>query len=178
MPSTYESPWKLLKGRSCFSNLSNEPRGNSSGSWPHQPGALAGFGRIQGQAMGLRGGEARAPCAGHSWSQLAPMAPPQGISEPLGQEGVSRWCSHSSGSMVGCPARRRELDSKILMGPFQLEIFYDSVTITPISTQGKPSGLFSLAEQSLRPSESCLQLQQGENCKDSVDKHSQPWQTG
>lgn len=170
MPFAYESPGKLLKVRFCSSDFSNKSRGNSNGRWPGQPGALAGFSHVQRQAMGLQDGEARAPGAGHSWSQQAPMAP--------WASRESRWCSYSSASVVGYPARIRELNSTIFMGLFQLEIFYDSVTITPTSTQGNPLGLFSLAEQSLGPSERSLQLQQDERCKDSVDKHSQLWQTG
>lgn len=166
MPFAYESPGKLLKVRFCSSDFSNKSRGNSNGRWPGQPGALAGFSHVQRQAMGLQDGEARAPGAGHSWSQQAPMAP--------WASRESRWCSYSSASVVGYPARIRELNSTIFMGLFQLEIFYDSVTITPTSTQGNPLGLFSLAEQSLGPSERSLQLQQDERCKDSVDKHSRP----
>lgn len=88
--------------RFCSFGLSNEPRSNSNGSWPGQPGALAGFGNIQGQAMGRQGGGARAPHVGHSWSQLPPMAPHRHIWACCPSRGIlmvlllSRFCGSTS----------------------------------------------------------------------------------
>jgi len=48
------------------------------------------------------------------------------VVKDYGVQGASGRCSLSYGLVLGSPARSRELDSMILMGPFQLEIFYDS----------------------------------------------------
>lgn len=45
-------------------------------------------------------------------------------------EGVSGQYSQSYGLVLGSPATSRELDSMILMGPCQLEIFYNSILYT------------------------------------------------
>ena len=47
--------------------------------------------------------------------------------------------SESYGLVLGSPVRSRELESMILTGPFQLEIFYDSMIRVPRSTgDGQP----------------------------------------
>ena len=56
---------------------------------------------------------------------------PQGSghdTKPVRVQGASRQRSQSYGLVLGSPARSRELDSMILMGPLQLKILYDSTT--------------------------------------------------
>jgi len=45
--------------------------------------------------------------------------------EPVRVQGMSGQCSYSYGLVLGSPESSRELDSMILMGSFQLMIFYD-----------------------------------------------------
>jgi len=42
------------------------------------------------------------PCAGHSWSQLAPIAPPQDMSEPLSQAGSTSGKTYSKKGQKLC----------------------------------------------------------------------------
>jgi len=56
--------------------------------------------------------------------------------KPVRLQGASGQCSSSYGLVLGSPARNRELDSMILLGPFQLEIFCDSM-INPFCNMTK-----------------------------------------
>lgn len=48
--------------------------------------------------------------------------------------------------LLGCPAQGQELDSMILMGPFQLCIFYDSVIYyISMAGQGRAAGQRKIA---------------------------------
>jgi len=56
---------------------------------------------------------------------------PQGSShgtKPVRVQGASGQCSWSYSLALGSPARSTVLDSMTLVGPLQLEIFYDSMT--------------------------------------------------
>ena len=46
----------------------------------------------------------------------------------------------ADGLVLGSPARSRELDSMSLMGPFQLEMFYDCMIVSPTGLPADPAG--------------------------------------